>query len=105
MPSESRSSGATRSVPIDKSRRDMTPEEATTKLLMAAKAGDLAAASAAIDAGADINAMDDRWHQTPLHSAAANEHADLARLLIEKGADINAMDDLQHTPLHMAAEY
>ncbi|HEV3083499.1 MAG TPA: ankyrin repeat domain-containing protein, partial [Gemmataceae bacterium] len=52
--------------------------------------------------GADPNARNDR-QRTPLHRAADNGHADLARLLIEKGADANARDKWQETPLHIAA--
>ncbi len=39
----------------------------------------------------------------PLHFAAANGHASLARLLIESGAFVNAADASGDTPLHWAA--
>src|ERR1700687_3996538 len=82
----------------------MTPYQATQLLFHAAQAGDVSAGQAALDAGADVNAKD-QWQQTPLHRAARNGPADLARLLIEKGAaDPNAKDEYQWTPLHRAAE-
>jgi ankyrin repeat protein len=80
----------------------MTPPEATEKLILATRGGNVADAEAAIEAGADPNAKTD-WRRTPLHLAAKNGNTDIARLLIEKGADPNARDDLQLTPLHIAA--
>jgi uncharacterized protein len=72
----------------------MTPQEATQKLFEAARTGNVGDAKSALDAGADVNARDDR-QQTPLHWAAMKGHTDLARLLIDKGADLNARDDRQ----------
>src|SRR5262245_17672659 len=53
----------------------------------AAKNGDLAAITAALDAGADI----DEQHKgaTPLFLAVRSGHAEAAELLIERGADVN----------------
>jgi Ankyrin repeats (many copies) len=70
----------------------MTPDEATDKLYQAAESSNLNDAQAAIDAGADVNAKDDR-KMTPLHWAAYAARSDTtARLLIDKGADVNAKD-------------
>ena len=80
----------------------MTPEEVTQTLLHAAKAGDLDAARAAIENGADVN-FSDHSGNTPLHLAAENDHAGIAQLLIKKGAYINATDDGRRTPLNRAA--
>ncbi|MBD3287305.1 hypothetical protein GF337_00740 [candidate division KSB1 bacterium] len=41
---------------------------------------------------------------TPLHSAAHNGHAKLARLLIDNGADVNTKTDKGQTPLQIARE-
>jgi len=53
--------------------------------------------------GADINAKQ-MQSVTPLHSAAHNGHARLAKLLIENGANINSQTDTGQTPLSMAEE-
>ncbi|MGL4463239.1 MAG: ankyrin repeat domain-containing protein [Planctomycetia bacterium] len=51
------------------------------------------------DAGADVNAGDDRGH-TPLHLAANPEAVEA---LVEVGADVNARSRDGGTPLHLAA--
>ncbi|MBO9625073.1 MAG: ankyrin repeat domain-containing protein [Microbacterium sp.] len=76
-----------------------TPEEssmspATRDLLTAAATGDTAAARAAIDAGADIEARG-TGGMTALVAATKQNDVDTARLLIEAGADVNAKDDIQ----------
>ncbi len=65
-------------------------------------AGDLARLRAALDAGADVDAVD-RDGRTALHNAAIDGRADLAELLLDRGADPNATDAQQWTPLHFAA--
>jgi cytochrome c len=54
----------------------------------AAKTGDVAAITAALDRGADINAVDGGG--TPFYLAVRRGHIAAARLLIERGADVNA---------------
>ena len=54
----------------------------------AAKTGDVAAITAALDAGADVNENDGT--ATPLYSAVRRGHLAAAKLLIERGADVNA---------------
>ena len=53
----------------------------------AAKTGDVAAITAALEAGADINAED--RGATPLYFAVRRGHLAVARLLLERGAEIN----------------
>ena len=53
----------------------------------AAKAGDVAAITAALDAGADINGID--GGVTPLFFTAIRGHLEAAKLLIARGADVN----------------
>jgi ankyrin repeat protein len=60
--------------------------------------GDLRVATMLVDAGADINALDDHDY-TPCHYAAQNDSLDLLRLLLAAGASI----DGRVTPLHCAA--
>lgn len=54
----------------------------------AAMAGDVAAITAALDAGADVNESDGT--ATPLYLAVFMGHLQAAKLLIERGADVNA---------------
>jgi cytochrome c len=54
----------------------------------AAKKGDVAAITAALDAGAGVNESD--GSATPLYFAVRRGHIAAAKLLIERGADVNA---------------
>jgi ankyrin repeat protein len=55
--------------------------------------GHLAAADWLLARGADVNARPPfDHHATPLHWAALNGHADVAKLLVSRGADRAARD-------------
>lgn len=69
----------------------------------AAKMGDVPAISAALDAGADVDASDD-WGVTPLWYAARRGHEDAAKLLIARGADVNQTTKSSGPPLLGAIE-
>ncbi|TGT04396.1 ankyrin repeat domain-containing protein, partial [Mesorhizobium sp. M8A.F.Ca.ET.213.01.1.1] len=57
----------------------------------AAKEGDVAAITAALDAGAGVNESDESdVRMTPLYLAVRGGHFAAAKLLIERGADVNA---------------
>ena len=58
----------------------MTPHEATQHLFQAVTVGDRKAASAAIDAGADINARN-QWQETPVLLAARSGHTEIVHML------------------------
>lgn len=51
----------------------------------------------------DVNDVDYDKGWTPLHWAAANNHAKCAEELLHHGAEINKADDEDWTPLHVAA--
>jgi len=57
----------------------------------AARKGDVAAVTAALDKGADVNAKF-RYGTTALFKAAERGHAPVVKLLIERGADVTVKD-------------
>ncbi|CAG8004622.1 unnamed protein product [Penicillium salamii] len=81
-----------------------------TVLTVACYRGDLETTQALLDAGANVNTVDDDgW--TPLHFASAGGHTDLAKLLLTAGADTspsaktgltynNGHHDTLHPSLH-----
>src|SRR4051794_25662644 len=71
-------------------------------LLEAAAAGDAAAVSRLLAAGADVTARDANRRTALLVATGAN-HVEVARLLIAAGADVNARDDLEDSPYLLAA--
>lgn len=79
---------------------ELAPEQYNHALWTRAYEGDLKKVSLLLDAGADVNAMNEIYG-APLFVAA---NADIARLLIENGADIHAKNKQGSTPLHSAAE-
>eukprot|EP00729_Bicosta_minor_P001440 gene1440-12228_t len=73
-----------------------------TELHVAAEAGSDADARAAIEAGVDVNSVDD-GEQSALHRACGFGRHTTAEILLDAGADIDARDDSGSTPLHLAA--
>ncbi|WAS86667.1 MULTISPECIES: ankyrin repeat domain-containing protein [unclassified Corallococcus] len=80
------------------------PEVRTVSLFDAVAAGDRAALSAQLDAGADPNPFDEEG-RTPLMVAARAGQEDLVRLLLEAGADPSLPDAVGETPFVAAAAY
>lgn len=70
---------------------------AAADLLDAAQRGDVEATRAALDAGADIEARDER-QRTALLLAATYDHVAVADALVAAGADPDALDDRHDTP-------
>ena len=64
--------------------------------------GNLEQVSAAIDAGANVNAYDENRH-TALMLAAYNGHHHVIAVLIDKGADIALVDGMKRTALMFAS--
>ncbi|HTD99002.1 MAG TPA: ankyrin repeat domain-containing protein [Mucilaginibacter sp.] len=55
--------------------------------------------------GADVNLPSNNgFHVFPVHSAAAGDYTDIARMLIENGAKVNVKQQAGATPLHSAAQ-
>jgi ankyrin repeat protein len=83
--------------------------DGTSVLMMASHAGNLSMVMALIEAGADVNASDERgW--TPLMKAAYNADqdrgfADVAQALIDAGANVEAPISYGIRPLMLAAGY
>ncbi len=69
----------------------------------ASAAGSLVIARLLIEAGADVNAVQQAGF-TPLHAAAMTGQLDLAKLLLDRGADPNAKADDGRTALAMARD-
>jgi len=73
-----------------------------TELLEASRTGNIEGVIASIDAGANVNATDNKG-STPLHYAAHNGRTEAVLALIGKGADLNTPNEYGDTPLHYAA--
>lgn len=72
---------------------------------LAAFFGHLETARYLVGAGAPVNsASNNPLKVTPLHSAAAGGHLNIAALLLEHGADPNLRQNGGFTPLHSAAQ-
>jgi ankyrin repeat protein len=69
----------------------------------ASAAGSLPIARALVEAGADVNAVQQAGF-TPLHAAAMSGRLDLVKLLLDHGADPSAKADDGRTALVMARE-
>jgi ankyrin repeat protein len=73
-------------------------------LIDAAKAGDVFAIEDALDAGANVNAIDED-RETALHWAAYNGHKNAVRELLQReGINANKLDKLGLTPLMRAIQ-
>jgi ankyrin repeat protein len=71
-----------------------------TPLLFAAREGHLDAATALLEAGADVNQPRDGDATTPLLMASLNGHFDLGKFFLERGADPNLAGENGATPLY-----
>lgn len=66
-------------------------QELNDQLYEAVRKGDVAAVTAALDKGADVNAKF-RYGSTALFKAAERGHTEIAKVLLERGADVKVKD-------------
>lgn len=69
----------------------VSKQELNDQLYEAVRKGDVAAATKALDSGADVNAKF-RYGTTALFKAAERGHAEVAKLLLDRGADVKVKD-------------
>ncbi|MBC7401401.1 MAG: ankyrin repeat domain-containing protein [Mucilaginibacter sp.] len=76
-----------------------------TPLGLACYFGQFEAARYLVLKGADVNLPSNNgFNVFPLHSAAAGNYTDIARMLVENGAKVNVKQQAGSTPLHSAAQ-
>lgn len=78
-----------------------TPDD---DILDASKNGDLPKAEAALKAGADVNAKNNKG-ETALIGASKNGYLEIVTMLIANKADVNAKDSYSNTALMRASEF
>ena len=85
-------------------RRQREPDGGElTALVYAARAGSIEAASALLEAGADVN-QTTRYGWSALLAATQNRNYQLGKFLIENGADVNIANKGGWTPLYLATD-
>lgn len=83
-----------------KERRGATVMGGMTALLFAARDGQMDAARALVEAGADVNDAGAGEKMTPIVLAITNGHYDLAKYLLDHGADVKLSSDSGLTALY-----
>jgi ankyrin repeat protein len=71
-------------------------QELNDQLFEAVRKGDVAAVTAALDHGADVNAKF-RYGTTALFKAAERGYAEVAKVLLDRGADVKVKDTFYGT--------
>ena len=79
------------SAPAQTPSAQQTPSPIVEELWDAARAGDAARVTAALEKGADVNART-RYGATALTFAADKGHLEIVKLLVSRGADVNSQD-------------
>ena len=80
--------------------------QSPTGLLLSTSYMDITlAAKNAVEDGADVNAKDKSFGNTPLMNAASNNNISLLKFLLGKGASVNTKNDVDETALMKASYY
>jgi len=80
-------------------------EDGFTPLGLACYFGQFEVARYLVLKGADVNLPSNNgFHVFPIHSAAAGNYTDIARMLVDNGAQVNVKQQAGATPLHSAAQ-
>ncbi|ALO42680.1 ankyrin repeat domain-containing protein [Pseudoalteromonas phenolica] len=86
--------------------KSMAQNNSLPALHQAVISGDLAKVKRLVSHGADINQLDSKMGNAPLHIAAQTDHTEIVKYLIEQGAFINLQTPRSgFTPLMVAAWY
>ena len=85
-------------------RRGPNLSPTTQKLFLGLKSKDVAAVSAAIQEGANVNSRDE-FGFTPLMCAVMDDSPSAIPALLDKGADINALTSAKETALMIAVKF
>lgn len=80
---------------------DKNSEDGQTPLHKACAKGANTVVQLLLDAGANVNAVDNEGN-TPAHVACANNQAEALKLLADKSADLNKQNEEGYTPMHTA---
>ena len=85
----------------DPSLLEARDSDGSTALHCATWKGHQSVVAFLLDAGADVNAVNQNghWGTTPLHAAAHANQAAIAKLLLDHGADTKAKDMEGRTPM------
>jgi ankyrin repeat protein len=81
------------------------PKQLNKFLFEASFAGNTEAVKQLIDAGAEVNFLDEKYGMNSLHAAVTERHTNTVALLLSEGASVNITTNTEKTPLYIAVLY